>query len=95
MVGMVATLAILAFRSLGIASVVTMRLVILVEIAVLAVLAWGIVMVLAIILMAPLIRPITILVFVMSVLTINMVRGSVLISATRFRRCAHQQRGSL
>ena len=82
MMSMVATLAILGFRSLGVASVIMARFT--VSVAVLAIVAWGIVMVLAIILMAPLIRPITILVFVMSVLMVDAVRGFGLVLMTRF-----------
>ena len=81
---MVATLAILDFRSLGVASVITTRFVVSVAIAVLVVLAWGIAMVLAIILMAPLIRLITVLIFVVSVSTVVTVGESVPVSATRF-----------
>jgi hypothetical protein len=82
MVGMVATLAILGFHSLGIVSVDTARFVILV--AILAILAWGIAMVLAIILMVPLVRPITISVFVLSVSMVDVVGGFVLVLTTRF-----------
>ena len=82
MVGMVATLAILGFHSIGIISVITARFII--SVAILAILAWGIVMVLAIILMMPLIRLITVLVFVLSVLMVDMVRGFVLVPMTRF-----------
>ena len=82
--GMVATLEILDFCSLGIASVITTRFVVLVAIVVLAVLAWGIAMVLVIILMTLLTRPITVLVFVVSVLTVNVVGESVSVSVTRF-----------
>jgi hypothetical protein len=84
MMGMVATLEILDFCSLGIASVITTRFVVLVAIVVLAVLAWGIAMVLVIILMTLLTRPITVLVFVVSVLTVNVVGESVSVSVTRF-----------
>jgi hypothetical protein len=84
MVGMVATLAIVDFCRLGIASVITTRFVILVAIVILAVLAWRIAMVLATILMSLLIRPITVSVFVVSVLTINAVGESVPVLASRF-----------
>ena len=84
MVGMVATLAILDFRSLGVASVITTRFVVLVAIAVLVVLAWGIAMVLAIILMMLLIKPITVKVFVGSLSTVDTVGESVPALATRF-----------
>jgi hypothetical protein len=84
MVGMVATLVILGFCScsLGITLVIMVRFI--VSVAILAILAWGIVMVLAIILMAPLVRPITVSVFVVSVLMADMVRGFVLVPTTRF-----------
>ena len=84
MVGMVATLVIRDFRSLGVASVVMTRLVVSLATAILAVLVWGIAMVLAIILMAPLMRPITISVSVVSVSMVDLVRESVPNLATRF-----------
>ena len=103
MVSMVATLVIIGFCSLGVASVIMTRFVISVMIAVLAVLAWRIVMVLAIILMMLLIRPITLLVFVVSVLMVDVVGESVPVSATSFcpprswqiRHCTHQHCCSL
>ena len=82
MVGMVATLAILGFRSLGVALVVTARFI--VSVVILAILAWGILMVLAIILMAPLVRPITISVFVVSVSMVDAVGGCIPVPTTRF-----------
>ena len=82
-VGMVAILVILDFRSLGVASGVTTRFVVLLAIEALAVLVWRIVMVLAIILMMLLIRPITVSVVDMSVVTVDMVGESVPVSATR------------
>ena len=80
MVGMVATLVILGFGSFGIALVVTTRFII--PVAILAVLAWGIVMVLAIILMASLVRPISVSVFVVSVSMVNVIRGFVPVPTT-------------
>jgi hypothetical protein len=53
-------------------------------VAILAILAWGIAMVLAIILMVPLVRPITISVFVLSVSMVDVVGGFVLVLTTRF-----------
>ena len=82
MVGVVATLAILGFCSLGVASVIMARFI--VSIAILVILAWGITMVLAIILMAPLVRPISVSVFVVSFSMVNLVRGFVLVPTTRF-----------
>jgi hypothetical protein len=69
MVGMVATL------------VITARFII--SVAILAVLAWRIVMVLAIILIAPLVRPITVSVFVVSVSMVNVIGGCVSVLTAR------------
>jgi hypothetical protein len=77
-----ATLAILGFRGLGVALVVVTRFVI--SVAILVVLAWRIAIVLAMILMMPLIRPITISVLVVSFLMIDAVGGFVPVPMTRF-----------
>ena len=81
MVGMVATLAILGFHSLGVTSVIMARFI--VSVAILSILTWGIPMVLAIILMAPLVRMITVSVFVVSVSMVHAVGGFVLVPMTR------------
>ena len=73
MVGMVATFTVLGgFRSLGISSVVsTTSLIISMTVAVLSILVWWIAIVRAIVLIAPLIRPITISVSVLLVTLVS------------------------
>jgi hypothetical protein len=56
----------------------------IVAVVILAILVWGVTMVLAIILMAPFIRPITVSVFVVSVSMVDMVRGFLPVPTTRF-----------
>jgi hypothetical protein len=72
-VGMVATFTVLGgFRSLGISLVISMmRLVILMMVAVLSILVWWIAIESVIVLIAPLIRPITISVSVLAVMSIS------------------------
>ena len=73
MVGMVASLTVLGgFRSLSVSSIVsTMRLVISVTFMVPSILVWGVAIVWAIVLMEPLIRPMTISVSVLAVPSVS------------------------